>query len=186
MRRWWPYVFVLLICLPAAAPYFGGGIPRSNDSLTHLYRAVELDRLARSGVFFPRWAPGLGHGYGYPVFNYFGYFSHSLIVLFHLIGLPLLTALRAAYVAALLGSGVTAFLLGRDLAGGDGERAGVVAAVAYVYSPYLLYTAHVRGGLPESLALAFLPLAMWGVVRALRPRRFSKPLRSVVIAALAI
>ncbi len=86
MRRFWPYIVVLVLCLPAAAPFFGGDIPRTNDFLPHLYRAVELDRLVRSGAFFPRWAPGLAHGYGYPVLNFFGYFSHILIVLFHLTG----------------------------------------------------------------------------------------------------
>ncbi len=165
MRRWWLYFFILLICLPAAYPYLGGDIPRSNDSLTHLFRAVELDRLVRSGALFPRWAPDFAHGYGYPIFNYFAYLSHYLIVLFHVAGFPFLSALRASYVTALLASGLTAFLLARDLA--DDDSAGLAAAVAYVYSPYLLYAAHVRGGLPESLALAFFPLALWAVRRAL-------------------
>jgi hypothetical protein len=167
MRRWWPFLFIALLCLPAVSPYLGGDIPRSNDSLSHLYRAFQLARLVRAGIFFPRWAPDLAHGYGYPIFNYFAYLSHYLIVLFHLLGLPLLSALRASYVVALIASGFTAHIFARDLAGGD-DRAGLVAAVAYVYSPYVLYTAHVRGGLPENLALAFLPLALWAARRALR------------------
>ena len=169
MRRWWPFLFILLLCLPAVSPYLSGDIPRSNDSLSHLYRAFQLARLVRAGIFFPRWAPDLAHGYGYPIFNYFAYLSHYLIVLFHLIGLPLLSALRASYIVALIASGFTAHIFARDLADGD-DRAGLVAAVAYVYSPYVLYTAHVRGGLPENLALAFLPLALWAVRRALRIR----------------
>ncbi|MBI3243798.1 MAG: hypothetical protein HYZ49_16050 [Chloroflexi bacterium] len=167
MRRWWPFLFILLLCLPATLPYWGGDIPRSNDSLSHLYRAFQLDRLVRAGVFFPRWAPDLAHGYGYPIFNYFAYLSHYVIVFFHLLGLPLLSALRASYITALLASGLSTFTLARDFADGD-DRAGLVAAVAYVYSPYVLYTAHVRGGLPENFALAFLPLALWAVRQALR------------------
>ena len=167
MRRWWPFLFILLLCLPAVSPYLGGDIPRSNDSLSHLYRAFQLARLVRVGIFFPRWAPDLAHGYGYPIFNYFAYLSHYLIVLFHLLGLPLLSALRASYIVALFLSGFAAYIFAHDLADGD-DRAGLVAAVAYVYSPYVLYTAHVRGGLPENLALAFLPLALWAVRRALR------------------
>ena len=178
MRRFFPLLFVILICLPAALPYFGGDIPRSNDSLTHLYRAVELDRLVRSGIFFPRWAPDLALGYGYPIFNYFAYGSHYLIVLFHFTGLSLLASLRLAYIFALVLSGVGAFLLARDVWGDENSKtsevsqtsevwAGIVCAVAYTYSPYILYTAHVRGGLPENLALAFFPLALWAVRRAL-------------------
>jgi len=183
LRRFLPLLFIVLICLPAALPYFGGDIPRSNDSLAHFYRAVELDRLVRSGIFFPRWAPDLALGYGYPIFNYFAYGAHYLIVLFHFSGLSFLWSLRLAYIFALVMSGVGAYLLARDVWGStqfnydeEGEIAssenkndvaGIVAAVAYTYSPYLLYTAHVRGGLPENLALAFFPLALWAVRRAL-------------------
>ncbi len=179
LRRFFPFLFVILICLPAALPYFGGDIPRSNDSLAHLYRTVELDRLVRSGIFFPRWAPDLALGYGYPIFNYFAYGSHYLIVLFHFTGLSLLWSLRLAYIFSLVLSGVGAFLLARDIYPlphpppsakspmGEGWGGGIIAAVAYTYSPYLLYTAHVRGGLPENLALAFFPFALWAVRRAL-------------------
>lgn len=184
MRRWWLFLFIALLCLPAVSPYLSGDIPRSNDSLSHLYRAFQLARLVRAGILFPRWAPDLAHGYGYPIFNYFAYLSHYLIVLFHLLGLPLLSALRASYIAALIASGFTACIFARDLAGGD-DRAGLLAAVAYVYSPYVLYTAHVRGGLPENLALAFLPLALWAVRRALRIHH-SPPAIYALIAALAI
>jgi hypothetical protein len=177
LSRFPSFLLVLLLCLPAALPYFGGDIPRSNDSLTHLYRAVELDRLVRSGNFFPRWAPDLALGYGYPIFNYFAYGSHYLIVLFHFTGLSLLWSLRLTYILSLVLSGVGAFLLARDVYPhpppfeksqmGEGWGGGVIAAVAYTYSPYLLYTAHVRGGLPENLALAFFPFALWAVRRAL-------------------
>jgi hypothetical protein len=187
------------LCLPAVWPYLGGDIPRSNDSLTHLYRAVELDRLVRSGDLFPRWGPDFAHGYGAPVFNYFSYFSHYLIVLFHFTGLSFLWSLRATYIVAILGAGLSAFGLGSVCAsslvfgsvpngrgfGGKG-LVGLVTAVGYVYSPYLLYTANVRGGLPESLALAFLPLALWGVIVSLRPRASGRQLGSAAVAVLAI
>lgn len=182
MRRWWPYILIALACLPAAFPYLNGGIPRSNDSLAHLYRAVELDRLIRAGIFFPRWAPDFAHGFGYPIFNYFAYLSHYLTVLFHSAGLPMLSALRASYITALLASGLTAYLLGRDLCssngtGAGGEGGGLLTAIAYVYSPYLLYTAHVRGGLPENLALAFFPLALWALRRSLLHHQDTKAQR---------
>ncbi len=179
--RCWPYLLVSLLCLPAAWPYLGGDIPRSNDTLTHLYRAVELDQLIRSSILFPRWGPDFAHGYGYPIFNYFAYFSHYLIVLFHFTGLSLLWAVRAAYILALCGAGVSAFGLGKVFS--SNNRGGFITALAYVYSPYLLYTAHVRGGLPENLALAFLPLAVLGIYRSLTEISFSKWL---LITALAI
>ena len=51
-----------------------------------------------------------------------------------------------------------------------GERAALVAAVAYVYVPYHLLDTYVRAAMGETLALALLPFALWAVRRAtLRP-----------------
>ncbi len=215
LSRWWPPLVAALLCLPAALPYLWGDIPRSNDTLTHLYRAVELERLLRAGILIPRWAPDFAHGYGYPIFNYFAYLTHYLVTVLYILGLPLLTAIRVMYVVGTVGSGVSAFLLARDLAsplpsdalldgrgrspgalatgvrGEGGEGAGWVAAVAYAYSPYLLFTAHVRGGLPEVVALAFVPLAFWGVRKALlvlnRESKFTKAVISYsLLSVIAI
>ena len=143
----WPLVighltFIALAVLPAAWPYLGAGLPRTNDALPHLYRALALDRLVRAGRLWPRWSPDLVHGYGYPVFNFFPPLSHYLVVLYHLVGLPLTNAYRAAVLTHFVLAAWFAFLLARDLFGPSG---GWVAALAYAYSPYLLYDAHVRG-----------------------------------------
>ncbi len=152
-----------LAALPAAWPYFGAGLPRTNDALPHLYRTLALDRLVRAGLLWPRWSPDLVHGYGYPVFNFFPPLSHYLVELYHLTGLPLTTAYRATVLSHFVLAAWCAYLLARDLFGPPG---GWVAALAYIYSPYLLYDAHVRGSLPETQALALLPLLLLTLRRA--------------------
>ena len=142
MSRWRPYALLFLFSLPALWPLLHEGLPRTNDALPHLYRAIQFDALVRAGELFPRWAPDLVFGYGYPVFNFFPYLAHSLIVGVHALGFDFLTAYKIASALALCASGWTAFALGREL---FGERAGLVAGVAYLYSPYLLYDLHVRG-----------------------------------------
>lgn len=179
LRAWWPFLALGLLVLPAAWPFFQpAALPRTNDALTHLYRAVQLDLLVRAGVLFPRWAPDLAFGYGYPVFNFFPYLAHLLIVAGHGLGLDFLAAYQAAGALTLIVSAWTAFALGREL---FGEAAGLLAGVAYAYSPYLLYDAHIRGSLPESLALALLPLGLLHLRRAAHGRA-----RSVVWAGLAL
>ncbi len=155
-----------LFSVPAIWPYLGGDPPRTNDLAPHMFRAFELEQLIRSGVFFPRWAPNLVHGYGYPIFNYFSYLSHYLIALIHIAVVNFLWAYRIAALGMTLAAGWGAFQLGREITGS--ERGGLIAALGYVYSPYLLYTANVRGGLPESLALAILPFALLTWHRAAR------------------
>lgn len=162
-RRWLPWFLLALAVAPAAWPYAGAGLPRTNDAPLHLYRALALDRLIRGGCLWPRWSPDLVHGYGYPVFNFFSPLAHYTVALPHLAGLSLTTAYRLAVFGQFILAAWTAYLLGRDCFGPTG---GWVAALAYVYSPYLLYDAHVRGGLAESLALALLPLLFFTLRRA--------------------
>ncbi len=185
IRRLQPYLLLALFALPAIWPFIHPGLPRSNDHLPHLYRVVELDRLVRAGVLFPRWAPDLVHGYGYPVFNFFPYLGHYLAEGFHLLGLGFLAAFKAAFVLTLLCTAWFAYRLGHEH---FGEAAGLVTGVAYLYSPYILYDAHIRGSLPESLALAILPLAMLHLRRAAHgPLASSGPAwRSAVWAGLSI
>ncbi len=152
-----------LAVLPAALPYFGDGLPRTNDALTHLYRTLPLERVIRAGRLWPRWAPDLVHGYGYPVFNFFPSLSHYVVFLFHVAGLALTNAYRVAGLAYFVLAAWFAYLMARDLFGPAG---GWVAALAYVYSPYLLYDAHVRGSLPECQALALIPLLFFTLRRA--------------------
>jgi len=165
----WPFSFGLLtlMSLPAAYPFITGNLPRTNDLASHVYRAFELEQLLRSGVFFPRWGPHLVHGYGYPVFNFFPYLSHYLISVTHMAtGMDYLWAYRVVALGVTILAGWGAYLCAGDFF--RDESAGLLAAIAYVYSPYLLMTANVRGGLPESLALAALPFALWAWGRAAR------------------
>lgn len=173
------YAILAVLALPAIWPFLHEGLPRSNDHLTHVYRAVQLTELLRAGQLLPRWAPDLAFGYGYPVFNYFPYSSHYLVALLTLAGLSALTAYKLICAGALIGSAWSAYAFGRELF--DEASAGLVTGVAYLYSPYLLYDAHIRGSVPESLALALLPLALLHLRRAAHGR-----LRSAVWAGLAL
>ncbi len=165
-----PFAVLVVLCLPVVYPFLGGDLPRTNDLATHVYRAFELEQLLRAGVLFPRWGPQLVHGYGYPIFNYFPYLSHYLISLIHMTsGLDYLWAYRLVSIGATVAAGWGAFLCASDLF--SDVSSGLLAAIGFVYSPYLLMTANVRGGLPESLALAALPFAFWAWARAARGER---------------
>mgnify|MGYP001386799208 FL=1 len=44
------------------------GLPTTADLVIHMYRTLEFERAWAPGVLFPRWAPNLAYGYGYPLF----------------------------------------------------------------------------------------------------------------------
>src|SRR4051812_49356079 len=67
--RLWLTLFGLAI--PALWPFVQEGLPRSFDGGLHLLRLGVLDYLIRHGSLYPRWAPSLMLGYGYPVLNFY-------------------------------------------------------------------------------------------------------------------
>jgi hypothetical protein len=173
---------VALVCLfglCAVTPLLKGSLPQTADGIIHLYRLVELDNLFQHGVLFSRWAPDLVYGLGLPLFNFYAPLSYYLAEVFHLLGLSLVNALKAAFCLTILGSGVTMYLYVRDV---FGETPAVVAAVAYMYAPYQLYDSFFRGILPEVLALTLFPLVMWSFRRLVKrgDRRY------IVIGALGL
>ncbi len=178
------WVLVLLLTLPALHPLLRAELPRGGDTGLHLYRLVELDHCLRQGLLFPRWMPDLVYGYGYPLFNFYAPLSTYLTETLHLLGLALVPALRVGFILCLLGSGLAMYLFAREV---FGERAGLIAAVAYVYAPYLLYNHYVRGSLSDALAFVWFPLVFWAFRRlALKGEERYIVLGAVTYAALVL
>lgn len=178
------WVLVLLLTLPALHPLLRAELPRGGDTGLHLYRLVELDHCLRQGLLFPRWMPDLVYGYGYPLFNFYAPLSTYLTAALHLLGLAFVPALRVGFILCLLGSGLAMYLFTREV---FGERAGLVAAVAYGYAPYLLYNHYVRGSLSDALAFVWFPLVFWAFRRlALKGEERYIVLSAVTYAALVL
>src|SRR4030043_1634161 len=82
-------LLVCLLGLPALSSLCKSTLPRSFDGFFHLYRLLEIDHLLRQFVLFPRWAPDLAYGYGYPLFNFVPHLPYYLSEIPHLVGLGL-------------------------------------------------------------------------------------------------
>ncbi len=168
MRPYWRAIVVgavlAVAVAPAASPFWAHGVvPRTNDLAPHLYRALALTRIWSWDNLWPRWSPDLVQGYGYPVFNFFPALSHMAVVAVAQVGLPLTTAYRIVvflhFWLAAVGVYLFGLALGREIRPKHhiSTLAAWLGALAYVYSPYLLYDTHIRGSLPEAQALAILP-----------------------------
>jgi hypothetical protein len=156
---------ILSLCLVAVRPWFKLQPVCSDDFGFHLLRLVQLDALLRRGVLYSRWAPNMALGYGYPFFNFYAPLSYYVAEIFSLAGLGLQPALIATFALSTVAAGLSAYALARDH---FSPRSSLVAAVAYAYAPYLGYDAFFRGNLAETLAWAFLPLALWTMGRLAR------------------
>lgn len=183
-----PWLLLPVLALPALWPFFTEGLPRSFDGALHLLRLGALDGHLRQGVLFPRWAPEMLLGYGYPAFNYYAAGTYYGAELFHLLGFSFYQALIATQMAAVVAAGLGMYWLAHDVLGREQRWAALAAAVAYLYSPYLLTNVYIRGATAEAAAMALLPVVL-GCMRHLlrdpRPERWVLP-TALSTAALAL
>ncbi|WP_423226037.1 hypothetical protein [Candidatus Amarolinea aalborgensis] len=174
-----PLAALALLALPALAPfaqpgYFWG----AHDARHNVYFLFEFDRAWQDGIFFPRWAPDFTFGYGYPFWIVYAPLATYLGQAFHLLGFGWEASVKLVLGLSIVASGLAMYGFVTSWAG---RRAGLVAAVAYIYIPYHLVDLYVRAALAESVALIFLPLCLWAFRETvIRPR-----LAALTAAALA-
>ena len=161
-RSGWGLLAAVGVGLVAVSLTVARGLPYGHDSALHLYRQVERDHLLRRGLLFSRWSPFLSYGYGSPLFNYYPSLLHYLAEPFMLVGLGPVIALRVTLGLALVAGAVGVYLWVRDL---FGSGPGVVAATAFIFSPYVMYTLLNRASFPEIVALAWMPWGLWTIQR---------------------
>ncbi|MCJ7739282.1 MAG: hypothetical protein MUQ10_18540, partial [Anaerolineae bacterium] len=136
LKRAAEWGLLLVLVLPAIQPLLKGRLPWAADSLLHFHRLAQLARALENGIPYPRWAPDMGFGYGFPLFNYYAPLSYYLSEVLSWFGLNTQAALLASFGCAIGAACTGAYLWGRDLAG---KSAGIAAGVAFAYAPYLLH-----------------------------------------------
>jgi hypothetical protein len=150
---------ITLLGLPMITPLLKwSSVPCTHDGHLHFHRIAAIRHAWESGLPLSRWLPDLAFGYGYPFFVFREAPPLYLTLIPNLLGFPLSAALNLFYIVSILAAGWFMYLWVRDV---FGPRAGIISAVAYMASPYILMDALVRGNQPESLALALLPLICW-------------------------
>ncbi|MEJ2556912.1 MAG: 6-pyruvoyl-tetrahydropterin synthase-related protein [Anaerolineae bacterium] len=139
---------------------------QAHDARHSIFYLVEFDQTLRDGYFWPRWAPDFAFGYGYPLFNIYAPLAIYAAEVLHLLGLGFVAAVKAVYALATIGAGLAMYLFVRHLpAPGEGRvfgrKAGLLAAVVYMYVPFHLVEIFVRSAYSEFVALALLPLVLY-------------------------
>jgi len=159
---------ILLAAALAIYPLLPPGIPSTADGPLHLIRLVEFDAVLRSGVLYPRWAPDLAYGYGYPLFNFYAPLFYYVAEIPHLLGASFVLAFKLTIFLTFCLYGLATFWWTRPFLG---DAAAVVAGVAYVYVPFRFHEAYMQGDYPQFLALGLAPLAFGALYRLFAARR---------------
>ena len=179
-----PYLAVLgLATLLAGIPLFQFKLMTGHDFLAYLPRSFEFYQGLNSGQVFPRWSADFAFGYGEPTFNFSPPVVYYLTAFFHVIGFSFLSAENLAAFAILVLSGLGMYLLAGQA---FGPRGGLVAAVAYLFAPYLLVSLYVRHALADFSAFAFIPFAFWGLYRYTAVGGYWRLLISALSTALLV
>ncbi|MCI0394303.1 MAG: hypothetical protein L0322_05135 [Chloroflexi bacterium] len=181
-----PGWLLLIFAVPAIWPFVANGLPVADDGFVHLLRLALFGEQISQGVLYPRWIPELVFGYGYPLFYFYGptmyYLGQGLVAL----GLTVGQALIGVYCLLILTAGYGMYWLANDLFGGNtgpSRWAGLVAAIAYIYAPYLLTNIYIRGSLGEVGAQVLIPWVFWTFRRLLND---NNPARFLLPAALSL
>jgi len=174
----------MLLTIFAIAPLLKPGyFWAAHDARHDVYFILQYNITWDEGTLFPRWSPDWAFGYGYPFFNIYAPGATFLgTLIYRILHLSLENAVKATFIVTLLISAWAMWLFVKDWLG---ERAALVAAVAYVFVPYHLVDVYVRAAMAESLALALLPLALWALRKAVnRPNAVNIALVALTYAAI--
>jgi hypothetical protein len=148
-----------LLVLLAVSPLFPAGLPNIADAPIHLFRTMELVSCWKDGVYFPRWAPNLAFGYGYPLFDFAPPLPYFIAGALHVIGFSLETSIELLAMLCMAAYGFGMYLFARNILG---RRGALLAAGAYVYAPFRFREVLLYGGnYPQILAIGLFPWVLW-------------------------
>lgn len=158
---------VVIFAIIAGLALLQPGLPPTHDGEYHITRFYEFDKVLRSGVLYPRWAPDLNYGYGVPLFNYVYPLPNYIASLLHFFGISFIDAFKLNMLIASVTGAVFFFLWARLFWGNLG---GVVSSVFYTFSPYHFVDIYIRGSVGEVWALAFFPAFLWTITKLIKSR----------------
>lgn len=186
------YVPVDRYKLPLLAAGFGllASLPMANDFLIetvpdtgfHLARLESVYRGLRAGDFPVRIGSVQMGGYGSLSAVMYPQLFLYPVALLRFFRVSLLACYKLLVAGLNVGSALLAFYAVKNIC--KSEKTGIIASFLYAFSAYRLIDVYQRGALGESLAMAFLPLIMWGIYEILWGNRRRWPLLALGVSAV--
>ena len=130
-------------------------------------RALGVVEAWRCGLWDARWFPGFDYGYGYPFLSYYAPLFHWMSGLWVLLLSSPTVAVRANVFVWLVFGTAGMYLAGERVWGylSSGRaapfRCGLICAIGWLMSPYLMCEVFVRGSLPEFASSQTIPWIVW-------------------------
>lgn len=153
-------LLVVILSLPAVWALFVPGFFGVSDDM-HIAWLYEMDRVVRA-FQFPRFAPDLSFGFGYPLFNFVFPLPFYVGELFHLIGFSLVGSIKTVFLLSIVASMLAMYKLLREYVS---DWLSLAGAVVYAYAPYRATDIFVRGAIGEAVSFVFYPLIILSFIK---------------------
>jgi len=158
----WGWLFLLFSATAIAAALIYHIASFAYDaSAEHVLRAVVYSQAVSDGDLLPRWTQFLHWGLGSPLFTFQGPLPYALLDGLFRLGIGHPTGWQLLMAAGLLAAFSGAFLLTLELSGRRWPA--FLAAVAFLYAPYVLRNALERGS-NEAYGMFLYPWVLWSLL----------------------
>ena len=148
---------VLIVSAPALKP----AVYMGDDAQFHILRIRNLADSLRAGQFPARVGGYTYMGYGAATSAFYPDLFCCFPALLMMTGASIAYAMNALYIAINAATALSMYLCGRRLLGGVWQ--GVCASALYTLASYRITDVYARGALGEALAMAALPVFLWGM-----------------------
>lgn len=141
------------------------GFYTSHDGWHNVARLYHYHQALSDGQIPPRWISSLAHGFGYPLFLFSYHAPWIIAEPFLQLGVGIIDGVKIVLLLGYLLSGIFMFLWVRDM---WGTRAGVVAGIIFLWTPYRFAKIFVGASVGEATIFMFIPLFFWALYRLSR------------------
>lgn len=161
------YLLITISLLPLIS-IIRKGTYQSGDLSLHIKLAMQFFENLQQGIIIPEWIPNHCYGYGCPVYIFLFILPYYIISIFHIIGYSFINSAKILLAISFITSGIGMFLWIKNE---FNEKAGFVAALFYLYSPYHLIDLSFRASVGELLSMVFLPFSFLLTKKVTESRR---------------
>ncbi|MCX6782613.1 MAG: 6-pyruvoyl-tetrahydropterin synthase-related protein [Candidatus Levybacteria bacterium] len=177
------WILILLITLLSVKSLFHYGLIPTHDGEYHIIRFYEFDKVLRSGILYPRWAPDLNNGYGIPLFNYVYPLPNYAASLIHVFGFSFIDSFKLSLIIASLFGSIFSYLWLRRF---FGNLPALIGSIFFIYSPYRFVDIYVRGSIGEIWAMSLFLGVLWGTTEYIYIRKMKYFIISSILLAFTI
>ncbi len=163
LKKYWMLFFLVAISIFPLLDLLQPGLPITNDGQDHVARIANFYQNLQEGVLIPRWAGNLNWGYGHPILMFLYPISSYSVSLFHFLGFTLVDSVKIIFGLTFIASGLTMYLWVKSFLN---QKAGIIAAILYIFAPYRFVDLYVRGAIGEHVAFVFPPLILYFLFRS--------------------